>query len=81
MPPRMPTAVVVAVMGSMGYDADLSDVDKLGDLGLRTAFAAAMARAFQVSVVMMFVAVLLSLAAPSSAGARAPAGAPAAKHV
>lgn len=77
----VPTAVVVAVMGSMGYDADLSDVDNLGDLGLRTAFAAAMARAFQVSVVMMFVAVLLSLAAPSSAGARAPAGALAAKQV
>ena len=67
----LPTAVVVAVMGSMGYDADLSDADKLQDLGLRTAYAAAMARAFQISVVLMLVATLLALVAPSSANATA----------
>jgi hypothetical protein len=67
----VPTAVVVAVMGSMGYDADLSDAEKLEDLGLRTAYAAAMARAFQVSVGLMLVATLLALVAPSSKNAEA----------
>jgi EmrB/QacA subfamily drug resistance transporter len=76
----VPTAVVVATMGSLGYDADLSDVDKLGDLGLRSAFASGMARAFQISMFMMFVAMLLALVSPSSAEARAPLGARAAKQ-
>jgi hypothetical protein len=67
----VPTAVVVAVMGSMGYDADLSDADKLQDLGLRTAYVAAMARAFQISVVLMLVATFLALVTPSSANATA----------
>lgn len=65
----VPTAIAVSVMGSMGYDADLSDAEKLKDVGLRTAYAAAMARAFQVSVVMMIVAAVLALIAPSSATA------------
>lgn len=62
----IPTAVVVAVMSSLGYEADLSDPEKLKDIELRAAYASAMARAFQVSVVMMLVAAVLALVAPSS---------------
>ena len=70
----VPTIVVVGVMGSMGYDADLSDVEKLKDVGLRTAYAAGMARAFQISVVLMLVATVLALVAPSSTTAASPSG-------
>ena len=55
----IPTAIVVSVMTGLGYEADLSDTEKLKDLGLRTAYASAMAKAFQLSTALMVFAVLL----------------------
>ena len=55
----IPTAIVVSVMAGLGYEADLSDTEKLKDLGLRTAYASAMASAFQLSTVHMVFTVLL----------------------
>ena len=57
----VPTAIVVAVMASMGYDADLSDPDSLNDVGLRSAYTISMSRAYEVSTVIMGVAAFLSL--------------------
>ena len=55
----IPTAIVVSVMAGLGYEADLSDAEKLKDVGLRTAYATAMGRAFQLSTVLMIFAGLL----------------------
>ena len=55
----IPTAIVVSVMAGLGYEADLSATEKLKYLGLRTAYASAMARAFQLSTVLMVFTVLL----------------------
>ena len=57
----VPTAIVVAVMASMGYDADLSDPESLNDVGLRSAYTISMSRAYEVSTVIMGVAALLSI--------------------
>jgi MFS family permease len=58
----IPTAIVVSVMAGLGYEADLSDPEKLKDIGLRTAYASAMARAFQLSTILMIFAGLLVVA-------------------
>ncbi len=55
----IPTAIVVSVMAGLGYEADLSDPEKLKDIGLRTAYASAMARAFQLSTGLMILAAIL----------------------
>ena len=57
----VPTAIVVAVMASMGYDADLSDPESLNDVGLRSAYTISMSRVYEVSTVIMGVAALLSI--------------------
>jgi EmrB/QacA subfamily drug resistance transporter len=57
----IPTAIVVGVMGSMGYEADLSDPESLNDVGLRTAYTLSMNRAYQASMVIMASAGILSL--------------------
>ena len=49
-------------MAGLGYEADLSDPEKLKDIGLRTAYASAMARAFQLSTILMIFAGLLVVA-------------------
>jgi DHA2 family multidrug resistance protein-like MFS transporter len=61
----IPTAVVVSVMGSLGYDADLSSLAVMDNFGLRSAYASAMSWAFTVSAVTMFGALLLTIAMPS----------------
>ena len=55
----IPTAIVVSVMAGLGYEADLSDAEKLKDIGLRTAYATAMGKAFQLSTGLMIFAGLL----------------------
>ena len=59
----MPTAIVVIVMGSLGYDADLSDPEALKDVGLRSAYATSMGRAFEISTVIMAVATVCAIGA------------------
>lgn len=59
----VPTAVVVAVMAILGYEADLSDPETLKDVGLRSAYAISMGKAFQISTVIMGVAAILSFMA------------------
>ena len=59
----VPTAVVVAVMATMGYEPDLSDPETLKDVGLRSAYAISMGKAFQISTVIMGIAAILSLMA------------------
>ena len=49
-------------MTGLGYEADLSDPEKLKDIGLRTAYASAMARAFQLSTILTIFAGLLVVA-------------------
>ena len=61
----VPTAVVVLVMGTMGYDADLSDTEKLKDIGLRVAYVSAMTKAFQISIGLMIVATILVAISPT----------------
>ena len=61
----VPTAVVVLVMGTMGYDADLSDTEKLKDIGLRVAYVSAMTKAFQISIGLMIVATILVAVSPT----------------
>jgi hypothetical protein len=61
----VPTAVVVLVMGTMGYDADLSDTKKLKDIGLRVAYVSAMTKAFQISIGIMIVATILVVTTPT----------------
>lgn len=60
----IPTAVVVGVMTSLGFDADLSHPDTMNNIGLRTAYVSGMSRAFQISTALMAVAAFLSLAHP-----------------
>ena len=59
----LPTAIVVVVMGSLGYEADLSDPESLEDIGLRSAYAISMGKAFQVSTVIMAAAAFLTIGA------------------
>ena len=51
-------------MGTMGYDADLSDTEKLKDIGLRVAYVSAMTKAFQISIGLMIVATILVAISP-----------------
>ena len=62
----IPTAVVVAVMHSLGFDANLSDPDVMNNLNLRAAYVAGMAKAFQVATALMAVAAIICLINPSS---------------
>ena len=57
----LPTAIVVVVMGSLGYEPDLSDPEALEDIGLRSAYAISMGKAFQISTVIMAAAALLTI--------------------
>ena len=57
----IPTAVVVGVMASHGYEADLSDPNVVGNLGLRKAYVQGMSRAFQISTILMIISLLLCL--------------------
>jgi hypothetical protein len=52
-------------MGTMGYDADLSDTEKLKDIGLRVAYVSAMTKAFQISIGLMIVATILVAVSPT----------------
>ena len=61
----IPTAIVVTVMGSLGYEADLSSLAVTDDYGLRSAYASAMSWAFTVSTVSMFAALVLTIVMPS----------------
>ncbi len=62
----IPTAVVILVMSNMGYEADLSDPQKLIDLGLRTSYVSGMQRAFQVSLFFMVVAMAVTGLVPKT---------------
>ena len=55
----LPTMVLVIVMGSLGYDADMSDPNILSNIGLREAYAAGMRKAFQISGIIMIIAAIL----------------------
>ena len=57
----LPTMVLVIVMNSLGYDADMSDPDILNNIGLREAYAAGMRKAFQISGIIMLTASILVL--------------------
>jgi len=61
----IPTAIVVSVMGSFGYEADLSSLAVTDDYGLRLAYASGMSWAFTVSTISMFVALVLTILMPS----------------
>lgn len=62
----IPTAVVVLVMSNLGYEADLSDPQKLIDLGLRTSYVSGMQRAFQVSLFFMVLAMVVTGLVPKT---------------
>ena len=62
----IPTAVVIVVMSNMGYEADLSDSQKLIDLGLRTSYVSGMQKAFQVSLFFMVVAMAVTGLVPKT---------------
>ncbi len=52
-------------MGSLGYNADMSDPDIINNIGLREAYAAGMRRSFQVSgIIMVFVSILILIPTP-----------------
>jgi len=51
-------------METMGYDADLSDTEKLNDIGLRVAYVSAMTKAFLISIGLMIVATILVAISP-----------------
>ena len=62
----IPTAVVILVMSNLGYEADLSDPQKLIDLGLRTSYVSGMQRAFQVSLFFMVLAMVVTGLVPKT---------------
>ena len=61
----VPTAIVVSVMSSLGYEADLSSLAVTDDFGLRVAYASAMSWAFTVSTISMFFAFILTVVMPA----------------
>lgn len=57
----LPTLILIIVMGSLGYNADMSDPDIINNIGLREAYAEGMRRSFQVSGIIMVVVSILIL--------------------
>ena len=56
----LPTLILIIVMGSLGYNADMSDPDIINNIGLREAYAVGMRKSFQVSAIIMVVVSILS---------------------
>ena len=48
-------------MSSLGYDPDLSDIEKLKDIGLRQAYVTAMNKAFFIAMIIIICTGALSL--------------------
>ena len=57
----LPTLILIIVMGSLGYNADMSDPDIINNIGLREAYAVGMRKSFQVSAIIMVVVSILIL--------------------
>lgn len=57
----LPALIVASTMSSLGYDPDLSDIEKLKDIGLRQAYVTAMNKAFFIAMIITICTGALSL--------------------